>query len=393
MKRPGWLGGHGRPAEDGEQPDDGASERAARAREERRRARRRLAAMAAGEDDAPAGEGEDERVKPKAEDESKPRGESKVKKDAKPKAEKTSKPKGEDGSEGGAKRKRGPDRSRERRHGKTRRRESKRPEASKRRRGAAAAPALRRGLKSARARGKGLPARAGRTALSALGAVYTIFFELLGFALRLLISLVVLVVVPVRIVARALARLVRVAAVAVTPTRALAALVAGAAVLLLLSQFADYRSVSVGADDYTDVATVAPAPVKERGEPHDAHSWVMLPVAIGCLAVLAVALRRRRWKLLRAIAVAGLGVIVVSLLIDRPAGLDRGGLDLAYDGVQATLLGGFYAQLFSGLLLVVSSLLLARELKLAPAPRESESRERAPKRPARRPARAQGANA
>ena len=391
MKRPGWLGGQGRPADDGEQPDDGASERAARAREERRRARRRLAAMAAGEDDAPAGEGEEERSKPKAQEDSKPRAESKAEEDAKPKAEKASKPRGR--SEDGAKRKREPDRSRERRHGKTRRRESKRPEASKRRRGAAAAPALRRGLKSARARGKGLPARAGRTALSALGAVYTIFFELLGFALRLLISLVVLLVVPVRIVARALARLVRVAAVAVTPTRALAALVAGAAVLLLLSQFADYRSVSVGADDYTDVATVAPAPVKERGEPHDAHSWVMLPVAIGCLAVLAVALRRRRWKLLRAIAVAGLGVIVVSLLVDRPAGLDRGGLDLAYDGVQATLLGGFYAQLFSGLLLVVSSLLLARELKLAPAPRESESRERAPKRPARRPARAQGANA
>ena len=345
--------------------------------------------MAAGEDDAPAGEGEEERSKPKAQEDSKPRAESKAEEDAKPKAGKASKPKGEDG----AKRKREPDRSRERPHGKTRRRESKRPEATKRRRGGAAAPALRRGLKSAQARGKGLPARAGRIALSALGAVYTIFFELLGFALRLLISLVVLLVVPVRIVAQALARLVRVAAIAVTPTRALAALVAGAAVLLLLSQFADYRSVSVGADDYTDVATVAPAPVKERGEPHDAHSWVMLPVAIGCLAVLAVALRRRRWKLLRAIAVAGLGVIAVSLLVDRPAGLDRGGLDLAYDGVQATLLGGFYAQLFSGLLLVVSSLLLARELKLAPAPRESESRERAPKRPARRPARAQGANA
>ena len=356
MKRPGWLGGQGRPADDGEKPDAGASERAARAREERRRARRRLAAMAAGEDDAAPGEDQEQRAKPKVEEDSKP--------GAKPKAEKTS-----------------------------RRRESKRPEASKRRRGAAAAPALRRGLKSARARGKGLPARAGRTALSALGAVYTIFFELLGFALRLLISLVVLLVVPIRIVARALARLVRAAAVVVTPTRALTALVAGAAVLLLLSQFADYRSVSVGADDYTDVATVAPAPVKERGEPHDAHSWVMLPVAIGCLAVLAVALRRRRWKLLRVIAVAGLGVIAVSLLVDRPAGLDRGGLDLAYDGVQATLLGGFYAQLFSGVLLVASSLLLARELKLAGDPQPSRSRERTSKRPARQPGAAQGANA
>ena len=44
---------------------------------------------------------------------------------------------------------------------------------------------------------------------------------------------------------------------ALTPVRVLAAVVAGAAVLLALSQFADYRGVSIGTDAYAEVATVA----------------------------------------------------------------------------------------------------------------------------------------
>ena len=278
----------------------------------------------------------------------------------------------------------------------TRRRERGRKTDGKpggRRRGRSGAAALGKGLGAARRRSRGLPGRAGRLALAVLVAVYTIFFEVLGFALRLLIGLALLVVGPIRIVLSALARAVRLAAAWVTPARALSALVAGAAVLLLLSQFADYRSVSVGTDEYSEVSTVAPAPVKERGETHDAHSWVMIPVALGCLVLLGVAVRRRRWRLCRAIAVAGAAVIAVSLLVDRPAGLDLDGLDQAYDGVEAALLGGFYAQLFSGLLLIASSLLLARELRLTEQPGTERSASPAARRPAGRPPRAQGASA
>jgi hypothetical protein len=343
MKRPGWLGGHGSPHDDGEEPGGDVNARAARAREERRRARRRLAAMAAGEE-----------AQPKRSDEEPPATDP-----AGPKK---------------------PDRDRN----------GKRERAPRGRRGGAA---LGRGLQATRRRSRGLPGRAGRLAFAALVAVYTIFFDLLGFALRLLFGLALLVVGPARIVLSALAGAVRLAAEWVTPARALSALVAGAAILLLLSQFADYRSVSVGTEEYSEVATVAPAPVKERGETHEAHSWVMVPVALGCLALLGVAVRRRRWRLCRPIAFAGAAVIAVSLLIDRPAGLDRAGLDQAYDGVEAALLGGFYAQLFSGLLLIASSLLLARELRLAEEPGAERSPGRAAKRPAGRPPRAEGARA
>ena len=341
MKRPGWLGGQGRPDGGGEEPED-VDARAARSREERRRARSRLAAMAAGEEARPERSGEEPPAKERPERRRKP---------------------------------------------------------SDSRRGAAAKRGLRDGLalgkrlQAARRRGRGLPGRIARVASAVLVVVYTIFFDVLGFVLRLLLGLALLVVGPARIVLAALAGAVRRAAAWVTPARALSALVAGAAILLLLSQFADYRSVSVGTDGYSEVATVAPAPVKERGETNEAHSWVMIPVALGCLVLLGVAVRRRRRRPLRAIAFAGGAVIAVSLLIDRPAGLDRAGLDQAYDGVEAALLGGFYAQLFSGLLLIASSLLLARELRLAEEPGSKLSAGRTAKRRAGRPPRAAGARA
>jgi hypothetical protein len=84
-------------------------------------------------------------------------------------------------------------------------------------------------------------------------------------------------------------------------------------------------------------------------------------------------------------------------LHDRPAGLDTGDRPLEYEGVKATLVGGFYAQIAAGLALVVSSLLLGRELQVAspegsPKKRPSPARSRLRLRRRRRP-RVEGARA
>ncbi len=151
-----------------------------------------------------------------------------------------------------------------------------------------------------------------------------------------------------------------------TPTRVLALVVAGAAILLALSQYADYRSISIGNDAYSGVQTVAPAPETARLPTGDAHSYVFVPIGIVCLLLLGGALTGR-WRLCRLISLAGVAAIVVAIVVDRPAGLDTGDTALAFEGVKATLLGGFYAQIAAGVLLIGSSSLLGRELRLAGA--------------------------
>ena len=224
--------------------------------------------------------------------------------------------------------------------------------------------------------------------LVALGAVFALFFEVVGFVLNVLIAVGRLVAGPVGAVLRALDRAARAGSRLLTPTRALAIVVAGAAILLALSQYADYRSISIGNSAYSDVQTLAPAPETGRLPTGDAHSYVFVPVAIACLLLLGVATIGRRWRACRLIALAGFAAIVVALIVDRPAGLDPGDAAVSFEGVKATLVGGFYAQIAAGLLLIGSSTLLARELRLAGAtrratatgPEDEAARERRPRR-------------
>jgi len=233
-----------------------------------------------------------------------------------------------------------------------------------------------------RERSRGVPAGIARAVLPALVAFFGIFFGLLGFLLNLLAAFGSLLGGPGRSLLRRIAALVGAASRVLTPQRALAVVVTGAAVLLALSQFADYRGVSIGTDAYSGVETVAPAPQVDREQTGDAHGYAMVPVAVLSLLLLGAALRGR-WRLCRLIALAGVAAIAVGLIVDRPAGLDPGRTALAYDGAEANLLSGFYAQIFSGLLLAVSSLLLGRELRLSVAgARGPEERDRVS--PARR---------
>ncbi len=434
MKRPGWLGGKG--GDGSEDPGDGdradadgrtapadpakdgsAAERSTRriaAREKRGGdsgdVRRRLADRVGKADDEPKrsrSKSRDEAAAPKDVRPAKGDDDSDAELDSGAELRRTKKPDEADeaarkpnrprrqpaararppGHERDEDAKRSRDEGREgegRRRGRGRARRD-RPSAGKRvRAGAAAfAAALKRGAIGTRRWAGANGPKVGRMVLAGLGAVFALFFEVLGFVLNLAIAAWRIVARPVGAVLGTLDRAARSVSRRLTPARALTVVVAGAAILLALSQYADYRSISIGNGAYADVQSLAPAPETGRVQTGDPHSYVFVPVAIACLLLLAVATVGGRWRACRLIALAGFAAIVVALLVDRPAGLDPGDAALAFEGVKAKLIGGFYAQIAAGVLLIGSSSLLARELRLAGAakrvPAHSPEREAKPK--------------
>ena len=172
-------------------------------------------------------------------------------------------------------------------------------------------------------------------------------------------------IVPVAVTVLSLVRTaLRWAQVHVTPGRAVLIVAVGAAAALAASQFLDYRGISVGTPAYEGVETVAPAPEVDRGREQTgaAHAWVMLPIAAAALVVIVLA-ARGRWRLARLLIPLGLIVIVVGIVVDVPAGLDEGNAATAYEGAEAVLLEGFWAQLAAGAVLIVSGPLLAARLR------------------------------
>ncbi len=263
---------------------------------------------------------------------------------------------------------------RKRREGERKRKRSRRPAGARAKAGAATfATALKEGGSATRKWAAATAPKAGRRLLAALAAVFALFFEVLGFFLNVLIAIGRRLAGPIGAVLRIAGRAARAGSRLLTPARALAIVVAGAAVLLALSQYADYRTVAIGNDAYSGVQSLAPAPETGRLPTGDAHSYVFVPVAIACLLLLAVATIGRRWRACRLITLAGIAAVLVALIVDRPAGLDPGDAAIAFQGVHASLIGGFYAQIAAGILLIGSSTLLARELRLAAAGARSRS--------------------
>lgn len=276
--------------------------------------------------------------------------------------------------------------------GRRRRGGGRRSGAAAKRAGRGALVALKRGGAETGRRARGGAAKAGGVAGGLLVLAFTALFTALGFVFKVIVVAYRRIAPPLRKGLRLARRVIDAASLQVTPVRVLALVVAGAAILLALSQFAVYRSISIGNDAYADgIQTVAPAPVRETADTGSAHSYLMVPLAAAALVLLGAALTGR-WRLCRLIALAGLAAIAVGLLNDRPAGLDPGADAVVYTGVEATLLGGFYAQLFSGLLLMLSSMLLGRELRAAGA-RSPARAPRAGRRSLRRQSGAEGARA
>jgi hypothetical protein len=151
--------------------------------------------------------------------------------------------------------------------------------------------------------------------------------------------------------------------------------VIAAAVTLAASQFVDYRGVRIGAPEYAGVESVAPAPQTDRQTTGSVHGYAMVPVAVVIIAAALLALRGR-WRMARIIPVLGALAIAVTLLLDARKGLDEGDAALAYQGAQAVLIEGFWLQLASAAVLVVTGLLLGRYARLSAAPARRPRRSR-----------------
>jgi hypothetical protein len=161
-----------------------------------------------------------------------------------------------------------------------------------------------------------------------------------------------------KLAGRALAWAERVA----TPARVTVAVALLTAIALAGSQWADLSSVSVGTDAYEGLEDVAPAPEVSEKTVGSAHLWVGVPLAI-VAALLIIGSARGRRGLARLLIPIGIAVVAISLFIDRPEGLDEGNNELAYESVTAELLPGFWAQLVSGIVLILLAVVLTWVLK------------------------------
>jgi hypothetical protein len=178
------------------------------------------------------------------------------------------------------------------------------------------------------------------------------------------------------------ARAMRRVSKAVTPARALAAVTAGAAALLCVSQFVDYRGVAVGEPQYADVSAVAEAPLTDREQAGSPHFYVLAALGLAAI-VLTVPTLLGRWRLARGIALVVLIGVAVSLLVDAREGLDAGRPGLVYSDTEAKLIEGFWAQLSASAALALCGLLLGLYAKQAAGERPYRGRREARPAPGR----------
>jgi hypothetical protein len=173
----------------------------------------------------------------------------------------------------------------------------------------------------------------------------------------------------------------------VTPARGLCVVALAASVALGGSQFADYHAVQVGAPEYQSVAGVAPPPEVDQQSPRSAHGVSVFVLAAVSLFVTVFA-AARNWRLARLLLFLGAAVVMIALIGDLPQGLREGSAAIDYEGANAVLLGGFWAELFAGVTLMVVGPLLAVRLRSEREARRAQARRgTAPRGQPLRPAR------
>lgn len=192
---------------------------------------------------------------------------------------------------------------------------------------------------------------------------------------------------PLLLAALAIARRgLAVAERAVTPARAVAGIAIAAAILLAVSQFVDYREVRAGVPAYAEVESIAPPPqISGSAETAgSAHAFLPLAAAIATVVIVALAMLGR-WRLARVLVFLGAAVVLISLAIDVPKGLDEGSRAIEFEGAEARLLGAFWVQILCGFVIALCGPLLARALRPTPdrAARQPTARERSRERAAR----------
>jgi hypothetical protein len=165
----------------------------------------------------------------------------------------------------------------------------------------------------------------------------------------------------------------------VTLQRVACVVILAAAACLAVSQFVDYRAVQIGGSAYAGLPgpTAPTVAVRTAGE---AHSYLLLPVALLAAALALAVLRNRRRRLGRIVFALGLLSLAVILFVDLPAGLDAGAQTSRFSAATAVLLGGFYAELAAAAALTLGGLLLFNAHRIpirhGPGPTEDTARRR-----------------
>ena len=159
-----------------------------------------------------------------------------------------------------------------------------------------------------------------------------------------------------RLVALAVAGAKRVWAF-LTFERVICAAIVVAALALVASQFVEYHSVEIGQPGYAGLPSSAAPPTVGEETAGQAHSFLLIPVALLAAVVSLVGLRRKRWRLGRVVFVLGLVSLAVILLVDLPAGQDAGAEEARFSGATAMLEDGFYIELGAAIGLIVGGLL------------------------------------
>ena len=155
------------------------------------------------------------------------------------------------------------------------------------------------------------------------------------------------------------------ASATVTPERAIGGVILAAAACLVASQFIDYRGVEVGQPGYAGLPNIAVPPTVAVETAGQAHSYLLIPIALLAAALALVAMRRSRPRLGRVVFLLGLLSLGVILLVDLPAGMDVGEQASRFSGASAVLYGGFYGELASAAGLMLGGLLLVMAPKAA----------------------------
>ncbi|HNA23271.1 MAG TPA: hypothetical protein PLN08_02085, partial [Solirubrobacterales bacterium] len=178
-----------------------------------------------------------------------------------------------------------------------------------------------------------------------------------------------------RVTGRAVAALGRAVVAAdrvITPHRALLLVAAIAAVLLAVSQFKGLGQIEIGQSGYSGFQDLARAPAIDHTTPAGVHTKILVPIAGLALAAVAVILlgglastagRFSRFRRLASMVLVTIGLLTlaVALLVDLPDARDTTEAALAYSGVKAVLLSGFWLELAAGAALTVTGFALLFE--------------------------------
>jgi hypothetical protein len=168
----------------------------------------------------------------------------------------------------------------------------------------------------------------------------------------------------------------------VTPRRAAGGAIVAAGLLLVASQFIDYRTVEIGRQAYAGLGGVASVPTEDSRAAGAAHAYLLVPVGLAAALLGLLAARRMRPRLGLAVGALGLASLALILLVDRPDGLEVGAQAAHFSGATAVLLDGYYAELSAAAAMVLCGLVYyARPclIRISSSGRAASARRRRPR--------------